>query len=76
LLGLAVDLCRTHAVGHLWLEVRESNHRAQLIYSQFGFQAKGLRKGYYPAPHGQREHAVVMSLTIPPPPVTESHALG
>ena len=63
LLGLVLDLCRKHAAHHVWLEVRQSNHRAQFIYERFGFHAVGLRKGYYPAPHGQRENAVVMSLS-------------
>lgn len=48
----------------LWLEVRESNQRARRLYERWGFQAVGLRKGYYPAPHGQREHAIVMSLPL------------
>lgn len=50
----------------LWLEVRESNHRARRLYERWGFQAVGLRKGYYPAPQGQREHAIVMSLPLEP----------
>lgn len=48
----------------LWLEVRESNDRARRLYERWGFQAVGLRKGYYPAPQGQREHAIVMSLPL------------
>lgn len=50
----------------LWLEVRSSNRRAQAIYTSFGFRASGLRKGYYPAAHGLREDAVVMSLDVAP----------
>ena len=48
----------------LWLEVRASNVRAQHIYRQHGFAPVGLRKGYYPAGHGQREDAVVMNLRL------------
>ena len=48
----------------LWLEVRESNLRARQLYERWGFQAVGLRKGYYPAAQGQREHAIVMSLPL------------
>jgi len=48
----------------LWLEVRESNQRARALYERWGFQAVGQRKGYYPAAHGQREHAIVMSLAL------------
>jgi [ribosomal protein S18]-alanine N-acetyltransferase len=60
-------LCRALAAGSLWLEVRESNHRARAVYRRRGFAEVGLRRDYYPAAHGQREHAVLMSLHIPPP---------
>ena len=48
----------------LWLEVRVSNTRAIAIYEAHGFRRVGLRKNYYPAGHGQREDAVVMSLRL------------
>ena len=48
----------------LWLEVRESNHRALQVYERYGFRRVGLRKDYYPADRQQREHAVVMSLNL------------
>jgi len=48
----------------LWLEVRESNQRALLMYERYGFRRVGLRKDYYPADRQQREHAVVMSLNL------------
>ena len=48
----------------LWLEVRASNLRAQAIYQTHGFRRVGDRKRYYPADHGQREDAVVMSLGL------------
>ena len=48
----------------LWLEVRESNARAITVYESHGYRRVGLRKNYYPADHGQREHAVVMSLRL------------
>ncbi len=48
----------------LWLEVRESNERAQRIYERNGFRRVGERKGYYPAADGKREDAVVMSLKL------------
>lgn len=44
----------------LWLEVRRSNERARHLYDSSGFVAVGVRKGYYPADHGQREDAIVM----------------
>ncbi len=48
----------------LWLEVRASNARAQRIYERHGYRRVGERKGYYPAGHGRREDAVVMSLKL------------
>lgn len=48
----------------LWLEVRVSNTRAIAIYEAHGYRRVGLRKAYYPAGHGQREDAVVMSLRL------------
>lgn len=47
----------------LWLEVRESNHRARALYCRRGFAEVGLRRAYYPAA-GRREDAVVMSLAL------------
>ena len=49
----------------LWLEVRESNRRAQEVYRRFGFLPVATRKHYYPAPEGGREHAAVMQLLLP-----------
>ena len=48
----------------LWLEVRVSNQRALQIYEHHGYRRVGQRKAYYPADHGQREDAVVMSLRL------------
>lgn len=48
----------------LWLEVRVSNLRAQQVYLRYGFSRVGLRRGYYPLRHGEREDAVVMSLPL------------
>ncbi len=48
----------------LWLEVRASNERAQRLYEHYGYRRVGQRKGYYPAAHGRREDAIVMSLPL------------
>ena len=48
----------------LWLEVRVSNQRALQIYERHVYRRVGERKGYYPAGHGRREDAVVMSLRL------------
>ena len=53
--------------GTIWLEVRQSNVRAQQVYLRFGFQSVGLRKRYYPLSHLEREDAVVMSYLLPAP---------
>jgi len=47
----------------LWLEVRESNHRARALYLRRGFSDVGVRRGYYPAA-GRREDAIVMRLLL------------
>lgn len=57
---------RDRAAVRLWLEVRESNHRAQALYRRYGFRELGLRRGYYPAGPNGRENAVVMSFDITP----------
>ncbi len=47
----------------LLLEVRQSNVRAIRLYRADGFTQIGLRRQYYPCPHG-REDAIVMSRTL------------
>jgi [ribosomal protein S18]-alanine N-acetyltransferase len=66
MLDALVDLCRARRARQLWLEVRVSNERARAIYLRRGFELVGTRKGYYPAPQGRREDALVMSLRITP----------
>ena len=48
----------------LWLEVRANNARALSVYEAHGYRRVGQRKAYYPAVHGQREDAIVMSLRL------------
>jgi len=64
LLDALVEWSRTQSAVWVWLEVRESNRRAQQLYERYGFARVGLRKGYYPAGREQRENAVVMSLSL------------
>ena len=63
-----LDVVQAHAaergLATLWLEVRDSNHRARALYRRRGFAEVGLRRAYYPAA-GPREDAVVMSLALP-----------
>jgi [ribosomal protein S18]-alanine N-acetyltransferase len=70
-----IPLCRERAARELWLEVRHSNERARAMYLRLGFTAVGVRKGYYPAPFGRREDAVVMSLKIGAAAPGAGHAL-
>ncbi len=65
MLDALLDLCQARGAVQLWLEVRETNARARAIYLRRGFVHVGVRRGYYPAPQGQREDAAVMSLAIP-----------
>lgn len=66
LLAEVAEAGRRLKAAQLWLEVRESNERARRLYERWGFETIGLRKGYYPAAHGQREHAIVMRLPLAP----------
>ena len=57
---------RSQGLDWLWLEVRVSNAPAIRVYERHGFSRVGLRKDYYPASHGERESAIVMSLNLKP----------
>ncbi|MBI5936745.1 MAG: ribosomal protein S18-alanine N-acetyltransferase [Betaproteobacteria bacterium] len=50
---------KAFGIGVLFLEVRPRNRRAIELYERLGFEAIGLRRGYYPAAEG-REDALVM----------------
>jgi ribosomal-protein-alanine N-acetyltransferase len=65
LLALA-DWARARGDQTLWLEVRQSNAAGRALYAATGFAEAGLRRGYYPADHQQREDAVVMRLALQP----------
>ena len=75
MLDALVELCLQRGAHQLWLEVRASNARARSIYLRRGFVHVGVRKDYYPAPHGTREDAVVMSLGVAAPSAGGLHAL-
>ena len=64
MLDSLVAWAREAGAQSLWLEVRQSNARATAIYEAYGFRRIGLRKDYYPAAEGRREHALVMSLRL------------
>ena len=71
MLDALAALCRAQPAPLLWLEVRAGNARARAIYERLGFVQAGLRKGYYPAPFGRREDAVVKSLNLKGPHALE-----
>lgn len=67
LLNILGHWSRHTAKAHwLWLEVRESNTRARHIYTRHGFAQVGARKKYYPVHHGERETAILMSMSLWP----------
>ena len=46
---------------NIWLEVRESNHKAIAFYERNGFEPVQTRRSFYENP---REHAILMKLTL------------
>ncbi len=67
LLARLTRLARLRGDRQLWLEVRQSNAGAQRLYLGAGFEAIGLRRGYYPAAadgRPGREDALVMRLQL------------
>lgn len=51
-------------VGALWLEVAADNAAALALYRGTGFEAAGLRTGYYRSANGPPVDAVVMRRTL------------
>lgn len=64
MLSALVRRCVEAGAKRLWLEVRTSNVQARAAYTRLGFSEMGRRKGYYPAPAGSREDAIVMGLDV------------
>ena len=46
----------------VYLEVRETNHRAIELYEKLNFKQIGRRKDYYPAPNGKEDALIYMLL--------------
>lgn len=61
--GIMADL-KQQGCQRLFLEVRASNQPAIRLYQRCGFQQSGLRKNYYPAHDGTREHAILMEASL------------
>ncbi len=66
LLEHSIDRLGEHCV-MVFLEVRQSNHAAILLYEKLGFHQMGIRKNYYPADRALfaagKEDAVLMAVT-------------
>jgi len=61
LLEHCLDFSFKNGVKKAFLEVRACNHEAQALYTRYGFEPIGLRKGYYSDTH---EDAIVMFLEM------------
>ena len=57
------EVARGQGARLIFLEVRPSNAAGLRLYARHGFERVGLRRDYYPAPHG-REDALIFSLSI------------
>ncbi len=60
LLEHLLDHCEKANAESVWLEVRESNHKAFALYECVGFNEVDRRRNYYPAANGN-EDAIIMS---------------
>jgi len=64
LLQRLCELSQARGARLLFLEVRPSNLAALRLYRRHGFERVGIRRDYYPAPHG-REDALILTLPLP-----------
>jgi [ribosomal protein S18]-alanine N-acetyltransferase len=64
LLKRLCELSQARGARLLYLEVRPSNLVALHLYKRHGFARVGIRRDYYPAPHG-REDALILTLPLP-----------
>jgi [ribosomal protein S18]-alanine N-acetyltransferase len=61
LVGEFIDLTKSHGGEAVFLEVRESNVAARMLYEKWAFEEAGRRKGYYRAPD---EDAIIFRLSL------------
>jgi ribosomal-protein-alanine N-acetyltransferase len=61
LLGAFLDQARAQGASAVFLEVRESNHAARLLYEKWAFVESGRRPSYYTLP---QEDAIVYRLSL------------
>jgi [ribosomal protein S18]-alanine N-acetyltransferase len=61
LLGEFLKLARAASASAVFLEVRESNRAARLLYEKWSFEQSGRRSGYYTQP---QEDAIIYRLSF------------
>jgi ribosomal-protein-alanine N-acetyltransferase len=61
LLAVILEDSRRQGMATATLEVRAGNQTAQAMYRDFGFEVKGLRKGYY---KDNQEDALIMTADL------------
>lgn len=65
LVGELLNRARARGARSVFLEVRESNQAARLLYEKWDFRPAGRRKAYYSAP---AEDALLFRFSFPQPP--------
>jgi len=50
----------------IFLEVGAENHAARALYAALGYRLAGRRAGYYRAPQGEREDALILARPLTP----------
>jgi len=60
-----IDRARGAGMHEAFLEVRPSNTVAARLYYSLGFEQVGIRRGYYQAPNGREDAAVLRRLLVP-----------
>lgn len=66
LLGALIERAAAAGMGEAFLEVRPSNTAAIRLYQSLGFEQGGMRRGYYQAPSGREDAAVLKRVLRPP----------
>lgn len=64
LLNYIIHYAKEQKVKTLFLEVRQSNEKAQHLYNKLGFHLIGSRAGYYASPPHAREDALLFAKEI------------
>ena len=60
-----LDRARSAGMYEAFLEVRPSNTAAARLYRSLGFEQVGIRRGYYQAPDGREDAAVLRRILAP-----------